>query len=461
MIRNAPRLRQGNTESTGAALAHYRGRRPYSCLMRTFAELLSSQYAADLAARFLRYVKIETTSDRHIEDIPSTKTQWDLARLLVAELGDLGIADVSLDEHCYLFARLPASPGLEGAPSIGLLAHMDTASDVSGAFVKPRVVEAYDGKPILLGGARAEVLALDPAGLVLDPAADPELAGHVGDSLVVTDGTTLLGADDKAGLAEIMTVAALLIAHPEIRHGPLELVFTPDEETGKGMNLFPLERLQSKVCYTVDGGKAGEIEAECFTAYAVKAQFKGKAIHIGSARGKLANAVAMAGSFVSMLPRSEAPESTDGWYGYYCPLEISGTLESARVEVFLRDFTQAGMEARIAAVRAIAAAVEAQFPLGSVALEVTKQYVNMREKLDEVPEVLERLVEASRRAGLEPHVKPIRGGTDGARLTEMGVPTPNAFTGGYNYHSRLEWASLGEMVLSVETLIELVKLWTA
>lgn len=416
--------------------------------MRAYAEPLSRPYAASLAERFLRYVRIETTSDRHVEAIPSTKTQWNLARLLMDELGELGISDATLDEHCYLFARLPASPGLELAPSIGLMAHMDTASDVSGASVAPRVVEAYDGAPIVLG-----------TGLTLDPAVDPDLAEHVGDSLVVTDGTTLLGADDKAGLAEIMTATALLLARPEIRHGPLELVFTPDEETGKGMNLFPLERLRSKVCYTVDGGKAGEIEAECFTAYEVKAEFKGKAIHIGSARGKLANAVAMAASFVSMLPRSEAPESTDGWYGYYCPLEISGTLESARVEVFLRDFGQAGMEARIAAVRAMAAAVEAQFPLGSVSLEVTKQYVNMREKLDERPEVLERLREAARRAGLDPVVKPIRGGTDGARLTEMGVPTPNAYTGGYNYHSRLEWASLGEMVLSVQTLIELVQLW--
>jgi tripeptide aminopeptidase len=416
--------------------------------MRTFAELLSLPHAPELEARFLRYAGIETTSDRHIDDIPSTKTQWNLARVLMEELSALGVADSSLDGHCYLFARLPASPGLEGAPSIGLMAHMDTASDVSGSGVRPRVIRGYDGRPIVLGES-----------LVLDPADNPELSEHVGDSIVVTDGSTLLGADDKAGLAEVMTAAAKLLSRPEIRHGPVELIFTPDEETGKGMNLFPLERLRSKACYTVDGGKAGEIEAECFTAYSVKADFKGKAIHIGSARGKLANAVAMAGSFVSMLPRSEAPESTDGWYGYYCPLEISGSLESARVEVFLRDFSRAGMESRIAAVRAIAAAVEAQFPLGSVALTVTKQYVNMREKLDERPEVLERLLEAARRAGADPLVKPIRGGTDGARLTEMGVPTPNMFTGGYNYHSRYEWASLAEMSLAVETLIELVQLW--
>ena len=233
--------------------------------MRAFAELLSLPYAPELEARFLRYVKIDTTSDRHIEDIPSTKTQWELARVLLDELSALGVADSSLDGHCYLFARLPASPGLEGAPSIGLMAHMDTASDVSGSGVRPRVIRAYDGKPIALGES-----------LALDPADDPELSGHVGDSIVVTDGSTLLGADDKAGLAEVMTAAARLLASPEIRHGPIELIFTPDEETGKGMNLFPLERLRSKACYTVDGGKAGEIEAECFTAYSVKAEFKGK-----------------------------------------------------------------------------------------------------------------------------------------------------------------------------------------
>jgi tripeptide aminopeptidase len=424
--------------------------------MRSFTELLSKPYVTGLADRLVRYAKLETTSDRHIEAIPSTATQWELGRLLLSELKALGIADASLDEHCYLIARLPASPGLEKAPSIGLMAHIDTASDVSGANVKPRLVANYDGKPIELGGSAA-----GSAGLVLDPADNPDLADHLGDTIVVTDGSTLLGADDKAGIAEILTAAEYLLAHPELKHGPLELIFTPDEETGKGMNLFPIERLRSKVCYTFDGGKAGEVEAECFTAYAVKAEFRGKVIHIGSARGKLANAVAMAASFVTMLPRSEAPESTDGWYGYYCPLEISGGLESATVELYLRDFSQAGMEARIEAVRAMAKAVEAQFPLGTATLAVSKQYLNMREKLDERPEVLERLMEAARRAGAEPFIKPIRGGTDGARLTEMGVPTPNVFTGGYNYHSRYEWASVAEMALAVETLIELVQLWKA
>lgn len=417
--------------------------------MKSYNQFLSRPETTEVVERLVRYASIETTSDRHAETTPTTETQWTLARLLVEELKGLGIADVTLDERCYLIARLPASPGLEGLPSIGLMAHMDTASDVTAKGVKPRIVKDYDGKALRLS-----------EGWTLDPADFPDLADHVGDTIIVTDGTTLLGADDKAGLAEIMTAVHMMLKNPALRHGPLEIIFTPDEETGKGMDKFPLKELQSIACYTLDGGAAGEIEAECFTAYEVKAEFKGKVIHIGSARGKLANAVAMASSFVSMLPRSEAPESTDGWYGYYCPLEISGNLEHAKLDVFLRDFSMEGMERRIEAVKAIAKAVEVQFPLGSVALEINKQYINMRAKLDKRPEVLERALEAARRAGLEPEIRPIRGGTDGARLTEMGIPTPNLYTGGYNYHSRFEWASAGEMGATVATVLELVKLWT-
>jgi tripeptide aminopeptidase len=418
--------------------------------MKFHAEYLSLPQAAEVVERLVRYASIETTSDRHMDVTPTTQTQWNLARLLASELKELGLKDVQLDEQCYLIARLPASPGLEKAPTMGLMAHMDTASDVSGKNVKPRIVKNYDGKSIVLSD-----------GFTLDPAEHVDLADHAGDTIVVTDGTTLLGADDKAGVAEIMTAVHTLLADQSIRHGPLEIIFTPDEETGKGMDRFPLKSIKSSACYTLDGGKAGEIEAECFTAYEVKAEFTGKVIHIGSARGKLANAVAMAASFVTMLPRSEAPESTDGWYGYFCPLEIQGGLEKATLDVFLRDFTQDGMERRIDAVGAIAKAVEAQFPLGSVKLQVNKQYVNMREKLDRTPAVLGRAMEAARRAGVEPVVRPIRGGTDGARLTEMGIPTPNLYTGGYNYHSRFEWASVSEMAATVKTVLELVKLWAS
>ncbi len=416
--------------------------------MNKYNESLSKPYVPGLVERFLRYAKIDTQSDRHIEEIPSTKTQWNLAHLLVDELKSLGVSDVSLDDHCYILARVLASPGLENKPVVGLMAHMDTASDVPGSDVRPRLIEGYDGKALTLAAEGK-----------LDPAEYSDLAEHVGDSIVVTNGTTLLGADDKAGLAEIMSTLEWLTSHPEIKHGPIEVFFTPDEETGKGMNLFPLKKVKAVACYTFDGGKAAEIEAECFNAYQIRAEFTGKVIHIGAARGKLANATAMACHFVSMLPRSESPESTDNWYGYYCPIEIQGSMEKATVDIFLRDFSVQGMEQRINAVRAFATAVEAQFPLGKVSLEVKKQYLNMKEKLDQNPAVLEKLAEAIRQAGPEPVVRPIRGGTDGSRLTEMGIPTPNVFTGGYNYHSKHEWASVAEMSLAVQTAINLLSLW--
>lgn len=416
--------------------------------MDNYKNALSDPFAEELTERLIRYAKIETTSDRHIADIPSTPTQWELARALAAELKTLGLTDLVLNDHCYLSARLPATPGLEGKPSIGFMAHMDTASDVTAKDVKPRIVRDYNGKALRLSESHS-----------LDPAEYPDLAEHAGDTLIVTDGRTLLGADDKAGIAEILTVLRHLIAHPEKAHGPVEIFFTPDEETGKGMDLFPLDAVKSSACYTMDGGKAGEIEAECFNAYSVKLTFKGYVIHIGSARGKLANATAMAATYAALLPRSESPESTDGWYGYYCPVEIQGSLENASLEVYLRDFTDEGMNRRIETVKSLAKAVEAQFPGGSVSVELKKQYLNMRRKLDEKPEVLERLVQACKDIGVPPVIKPIRGGTDGARLTEMGIPTPNIFTGGYNYHSRYEWASVADMVAATRVILRLIQLW--
>ncbi|MBN1242263.1 MAG: peptidase T [Spirochaetales bacterium] len=413
-----------------------------------YASLAARPEARELAERLDRYARIETMSDRHVEEIPSTSGQWNLSRLLVDELKALGVTDVTLDGHCYLVARVPASPGLEGKPCVGFMAHVDTAADAPGKDVKPRLVPNYDGKPVKLSASDT-----------LDPAVYEELAEYVGDTLMVTDGSTLLGADDKAGVAEIMTALARILKDPSVRHGPLEIIFTPDEETGKGMDLFPLKTVKSVACYTLDGSKGGEIESECFTAYMAKARFVGKSIHTGYARGKLANAVGMAASYVSMLPRAESPEATDGWFGFYAPIEMSGHIEEAKVDVLLRDFDDEGMKRRIEAVKAIAKAVEAQFPGGTVELEIAKQYLNMKRKLDENPAVLEKLFEAARRAGVEPYSKPIRGGTDGSRLTEMGIPTPNVFTGGHNFHSRHEWASVGEMVMACDTVVELIKLW--
>ena len=396
--------------------------------------------------RFLNYVRYNTESDRSIAETPSTPGQWHLARALYNELLALGLKDVKITAHCYVIAHLPASPGKEDKPCVGFLAHLDTADDVSGKDVKPQLVENYDGGKIELAG-----------GLYLDPAKEPDLAAQKGKSIIHSDGTTLLGADNKAGIAEIMAAAEYLVNNPDITHGPVEIIFTPDEETGKGLPEFPLDEIKSVCCYTVDGGAIGEIESECFNAWKADIEFCGKAIHIGHARGILANAVLMASTFAALLPRSESPEATDGYYGYYCPMEISGNLEKADLEVFLRDFEENGIERRIAALNAFAKAVEAQFPGGKVIVKTQPQYYNMKSRIDEKPDVLERLKKAVENTGIEWHLKPVRGGTDGSRLTELGIPTPNIFTGGRNFHSRLEWVSVDEMCAACRVIIELVR----
>jgi tripeptide aminopeptidase len=398
--------------------------------------------------RFMNYVRYWTTSDRHVAETPSTPGQWDLAKALAEELRSLGIGDTEVTGHCYVIARIPPSPGKEKVPVVGFLAHMDTASDVSGKDVKPRLVSQYDGKRIDLS-----------EGYALDPEQDADLAAQKGKAIIHTGGDTLLGADDKAGIAEIMGAAEYLLTHPEIPHGPLELIFTPDEETGKGLPEFPRDRIKSLACYTLDGGPAGELEIECFNAYTADVQFEGKVIHVGQARGILANAALMAASFAVLLPRSESPEATDGYYGYYCPMEIRGDLEKASLEVFIRDFDQEGANRRIAALELFARAVEAQFPGGKVVVRTKSQYYNMKDKINAQPEVLELLKKAASRVGMEFRLKPIRGGTDGSRLTEMGIPTPNIFTGGRNFHSRIEWASVPEMVAACKLVIELIRLW--
>ena len=403
-----------------------------------------------LVPRFMNYVRCWTESDRHIEATPSSPGQWDLARALQNELLEIGVKDAELTPHCYVIARLPASAGRESLPPVGFLAHIDTAGDVSGKDVKPQLVREYNGEKIYLSG-----------GLVLDPAKEPGLAEQKGREIIHTDGTTLLGADDKAGIAEIMAAVEYLLAHPEIQHGPVEIIFSPDEETGKGLPEFPLEKIKSAACYTLDGGPMGEIETECFNAWKADIECRGRVIHVGAARGILANAALMAAAFAVMLPRSESPEATDGYYGYYSPMEIAGNLETARLEVYLRDFESAGMQRRLAALEAMAKTVEAQFPGGQVLVKASPQYYNMRNKIDKNPQVLELLKTALDNAGIAWKLKPIRGGTDGSRLTELGIPTPNIFTGGRNFHSRLEWVSVSEMCAAAKVVIELIRLYGA
>ncbi|GBU29573.1 peptidase T [Treponema sp. R8-4-B8] len=402
--------------------------------------------------RFLNYVCYDTESDRHIEETPSTQGQLELAKILRDELLTLGLKDVKITDHCYVIARLPANlPSTdykeqENVPCIGFLAHLDTASDVSGKNVKPQLVQNYNGEKIELAD-----------GLCLDPEKEPGLAEQKGKAIIHSDGTTLLGADDKAGIAEIMAAVEYLVSNPQIEHGCVEVIFTPDEETGKGLPEFPLEEIKSAFCYTVDGGPLGEIESECFNAWKADIEFYGKVIHIGHARGILANAALMASTFATLLPRSESPEATDGYFGYYCPMEIKGDLEKAALEVYIRDFENDGIERRIMALEVFAETVKAQFPGGEVIVKTQPQYYNMKSKIDEKPEALERLMQAARDAGVEWHLKPVRGGTDGSRLTELGIPAPNIFTGGRNFHSRLEWVSVSEMCFACKVVIELIK----
>jgi tripeptide aminopeptidase len=344
-----------------------------------------------------------------------------------------------------VIARLPASTSKENIPCIGFLAHLDTAGDVWGKDVKPQLVQNYNGEKIELA-----------YGNCLDPSVEPGLASHKGKAIIHSDGTTLLGADDKAGIAEIMTAVEYLVKNTQVAHGPVEIIFTPDEETGKGLADFPLNEVKSAFCYTVDGGPMGEIESECFNAWKADIEFTGKVIHLGAARGRLANAVLMASTFAALLPRSESPEATDGYYGYYCPMEISGDLEKARLEVFLRDFDAENMKRRLESLETFAKTVEAQFPGGKVVVKTYSQYYNMKTRIDEKPDVLEKLKQAMSNLGIEWCLKPIRGGTDGSRLTELGIPTPNIFTGGRNFHSRIEWVSVSEMCAACKVIIELI-----
>jgi tripeptide aminopeptidase len=401
-----------------------------------------------LEERFLRYVKIWTTSEPELagKKTPTTDCQWDLLRLLEKELKEMGVPEVKLNDQGYLIAAVPSNLDRD-VPPIGFMAHVDTASDAPGKDVKPRVHRNWNGSVIELEN-----------GITLDPEEIHELMDFVGKTIISSDGTTLLGADDKAGIAEIMCAVEILMKNPGIKHGPLEIAFTPDEETGSGMDNFPLEDLKSRFCFTLDGGHEGELEMECYNAWRMDLEFKGKVIHPGAARGKLVNALSMAAQFVTLLPRSESPEATDGRYGNYWANNMSGDLDGAKVSVMIRDFDEDGAARRRAAVRSFAAAVEAAFPGGRILIEEKEQYRNMKKELDRYPELEPLMLKAYARADVEPIMIPIRGGTDGARLTAMGIPTPNIFAGGLNFHSVREWVPLESMEKAVRVVLGLCEI---
>ena len=414
-----------------------------------FTSPLAAELADDVLERFLRYVRVDTQSAYEADTYPSTERQLDLQRLLLAELGDLGLADAELTEHGYVLATLPGTAA--DAPTIALIAHVDVSPDVPAAGVSPVVHRDYPGGPIALPG--------DPA-VVLDPAELPALAERVGHDLVTSDGTTLLGADDKAGVAEIMAAAAYLRRTPAPAHATVRIAFTVDEEVGKGTDHLELARLGASCAYTFDGSGRGELELETFSAYQATVTFHGKSVHPGTAKGKLVNAVTLAADLVAALPRDRlTPETTEGREGFLHPTRISGSSSEASVVFLVRDHDDSLLEEHLSLLRQTADEVAARDPRASVTVSVVEQYRNMRRFLDGHPRVVAAAEEAIRRAGVEVERTIIRGGTDGARLSERGLPTPNLFTGGQEYHSLREWASVQDMAAAAATAVELARVW--
>ncbi|MBP3383698.1 MAG: peptidase T [Tidjanibacter sp.] len=402
----------------------------------------------ELKDRFLKYVAFDTQSDENSITFPSTDKQLVLLRALKEEMIQLGLTEVVMDEHGYVMGTIPASEGYEGAPVVGFISHVDTSPDMSGAAIKPQFVKNYDGGDIALNDT-----------LTMTVKEFPELKFFVGHTLITTDGTTLLGADDKAGVAEIMTMAEYLIAHPEVKHGKVRIGFTPDEEIGRGVDYFDVEAFGAQVGYTVDGGMEGELEYENFNAASAKWEVSGRNIHPGMAKDKMINAMQIAMELNSLLPPHQRPEHTEGYDGFYHLVGMRGEVEHAELTYIVRDHSRELFEQKKALMEQITAYVNGKYGEGTVRLTLKDQYYNMREMVEPHPEIIEKAMQAMEEAGVAPIIKPIRGGTDGSRLSYMGLPCPNLYTGGMNFHGKFEYVSLDTMYRSVQTLVNLVKLW--
>jgi tripeptide aminopeptidase len=407
---------------------------------------LAAELADDVLERFLRYVRIDTQSADDSSTSPSTEKQRELGKLLADELRELGLDDVEFTQFGYVFASLPGTRG----PTVGLIAHMDTSPDESGANVKPQVVR-YEGGDIALPG--------DPR-QVIRPSESLLLAERVGHDIVTTDGTTLLGADDKAGVAEIMSAVAYLTRHPDVAHAPLRIGFTVDEEVGRGTEHFDIDAFGAAFAYTADGAEVGRIDDETFTASEVRVRIAGHSVHPGTSKGKLVNSVKLAARYLEKLPKDDlSPETTDDREGFVHPVGIEGAAAATTITFIVRDFDGAAVTKHEQLLRDLGAEIEREEPRARVVVEVEESYRNMKEALDTRPKILEAAEEATRRVGLEPTRSSIRGGTDGAMLTARGLLTPNIFTGGQEYHSVKEWVSVQDMAASAATLVELAKLW--
>ena len=403
----------------------------------------------EMVERFITYVKVDTQSNEQSTTCPTTSGQLTLAHMLVDELKQIGMQEVTVDENGYVMATLPSNTDKE-VPTIGFLAHMDTATDFSGANVQPQFVENYDGKDIILNAQ---------LNVIMSPKDFPELANYKGHTLITTDGTTLLGADNKAGIAEIMTAMEYLIQHPEIKHGKIRVAFTPDEEIGRGPHKFDVEAFNATYAYTMDGGPLGELQYESFNAAGAKLTFKGKNVHPGTAKDKMINSTKMAMEFQSKLPAQESPEYTEGYEGFYHLLHIEGDVEETTLNYIIRDFDKQKFADRKAFIEKTVVEMQAKYGKERIVLTMNDQYYNMGEKIEPVKHIVDIAFDAMKNLNIEPIIQPIRGGTDGSQLSYMGLPTPNVFTGGENYHGKFEYISIENMLKATNVIIEMVKLY--
>ncbi|MFE6166664.1 peptidase T [Viridibacillus arvi] len=397
--------------------------------------------------RLVRYAQIDTQSDAESETTPSTEKQWDLLHVLEKELAEIGMTEISLDENGYLFATLPANSDKQ-LPTIGFLAHVDTTTDYTGTNVKPQRHDNYDGGDIQLN-----------ENTILSPKNSPELANYVGQTLITTDGTTLLGADDKAGIAEIMTAMEYLIANPDIKHGKIRVAFTPDEEIGRGPHKFDVEAFNADFAYTMDGGPLGELQYESFNAAGVKVKTFGVSVHPGSAKDKMVNAITMAIKFQSYMPADEVPEKTAGHEGFIHLMNFNAHIEEARLSYIIRYFDREEFESRKQLFKEAEAKVKAEFGEDAISVEIADQYYNMAEKIEPQKDIVDVAFTAMENLDIKPLILPVRGGTDGSQLSYMGMPTPNIFAGGENMHGRFEYVSAETMVKATEVIIEIVQLF--
>lgn len=403
----------------------------------------------EVLERFLRYIAIDTQSDEDSATTPSTTKQFDLARLLVEELTQMGLSDVTIDDKCYVMATLPANTSKK-VPVIGFISHVDTSPDMPGKDIKPQIINNYDGKAIVLN---------KDLGLSLDPEEFPEMNHYIGETLITTDGTTLLSADDKAGVAEIMTAINYLVNHPEIPHGTIKIGFTPDEEIGRGVDHFDVKKFGAEFAYTMDGGGAGELEYENFNAASAKFHIQGRNIHPGYAKGKMLNAMLVAMELNAMLPVNERPEFTSDYEGFFHLTRMEGTVEKAFLQYIIRDHDKEKFASKKQLVQDVADFLNKRYRAGTVELELKDQYFNMREMVEPVFHVVETAREAMEELGIPPRIVPIRGGTDGARLSYMGLPCPNVFAGGHNFHGKFEYVSLDSMEKACYVILKIIELY--